>query len=316
MRPTSRETILTIRATLLSSWAFSTRDEIEQLCAYRDAGNQSREQYHDNVLVVSRYGWQAETSPLFNALHDTLDPLPILTPQIGVVLAFLYSGWRYWPGAVETAETGADTDMEREKQPELADVSEEAVYLLKDIARKPNRTLMERYEDLFSYNKKGVRAKQELFKAGLVDETEVAVPEGTAKVVYVTDRGETLLNDADVAITTRGRGGPVHRHFQFRIRDAFQQEGWDAAVERHDADVFAEQPDTGRTIAVEVAMEARDREIEHVRDRLAAADNVWVACRNDVVRSKLQKRLQEQELLTEDVRVDLFTAIADVSSYL
>lgn len=218
--------------------------------------------------------------------------------------------------AVETAETGADTDIEREKQPELADVSEEAVYLLKDIARNPNRTLMERYEDLFSYDKKGVRAKQELFEAGLVDETEVRVPEGTAKVVYVTDRGETLLNDEGVDMTKRGRGGPVHRYFQFRIRDAFQQNGWDAAVERHDADVFAEHPESGRAIAVEVAMEARDREVEHVRDRRTVADEVWVACRNDVVRSKLRQQLQENDLLTADVRVDLFTAVTDVSSYL
>jgi hypothetical protein len=190
------------------------------------------------------------------------------------------------------------------------------MHLLKDIAGEPNRTLMERYEDLFSYSKKGVRAKQELFDTGLVGEEAVSVPEGTAKVVYVTDGGERLLQEQDVAVETHGRGGPVHRYFQFRIRDAFQAEGWDAALERHDADVFAEHPESGRRIVVEVAMAARDREVEHVRDRRELADELWIGCRNDMVRSKLRQRLEEAELLTDAVRVDLLTVVADVSALL
>jgi DNA-binding PadR family transcriptional regulator len=220
-------------------------------------------------------------------------------------------------GETETGETGPETEADAGKPPQLpTDVSAEAVHLLKDIGRHPNRSLMDRYADLFSYDKKGVRAKQELADAGLIEEYAVTVPEGSAKVVALTDSGRTVLERRHVDVERSGRGGPVHRYFQNRILEGFRKNGWTAEIEKHDADVFAEAPDSGRSVAVEVAMEARDREVQHVQDRITVADEVWVGCRNDVVRTELSRELDRADLLSDAVRVELVSAVADVSRFL
>jgi hypothetical protein len=99
----------------------------------------------------------------------------------------------------------------------------------------------------------------------------------------------------DLDTKHQGRGGIIHRYWQHRIKEAFEEQGWAAELEVFDADVYA---NTGETeIVVEVAMGDNQREINHVNQHLETGfDEVWVACRNREILEGLKQRIKEQGL--------------------
>ena len=100
----------------------------------------------------------------------------------------------------------------------------------------------------------------------------------------------------------QGRGGVVHRFWQHRIVELFDDAGWPAKPELFDADVYVNMGDT--ELVIEVAMGINDREVEHVERHLDTGfDVIWVVCRTAEVRTGLRQRLEENDLLAD--RVDL-----------
>ena len=97
----------------------------------------------------------------------------------------------------------------------------------------------------------------------------------------------------------RGRGGIVHRYWQHRIEEAFEEQGWSAFVEKFDADVYVNMGNT--ELVVEVAMGDNPREIKHIEKHLDKDFIVWIAARNTEIRDGLQQRIKENELESEDV---------------
>lgn len=105
------------------------------------------------------------------------------------------------------------------------------------------------------------------------------------------------------------RGGVVHRFWQHRLRDAFEEQGYNAELEDRDADVST--TNGNGEYAVEVAMKDRPREVKHVRKHLAEFDKILIAARNKDVQDGLQERLSKQGLLNDRITVRLLTDIVN-----
>jgi hypothetical protein len=119
-------------------------------------------------------------------------------------------------------------------------------------------------------------------------------------LLELTKKGRQYVEDElDLEAKHRGRGGVVHRYWQHRIKEAFEQAGWYAKTEVFDADVYVNM-DTSELV-VEVAMGDNPREIEHIQKHLEKDFIVWVAARNQEILEGLQQRMEEKGLQTDDV---------------
>lgn len=173
--------------------------------------------------------------------------------------------------------------------------------LLKQIIEFPFKSISERYED-FSSISKGNKAKKELLERGFIKEENVALSDGRVKLLELTDDGRGYLQKQGVEVNRSGRGGVVHRYWQHKLKELFEQQGVTARIEDRDADVGLETD--GVSIALEVALSDSDREIQHVNDRLLDDfDAVIVACLNNSVQRGISEKLEDTGLNTELVNV-------------
>jgi len=178
-------------------------------------------------------------------------------------------------------------------------VSELGNRLLKDVVDNPFKPLTERYER-FSSTYKGNKAKNKLVDQGVVIERNVKTGDGKRKLLQLTEKGRDYAETLDLETKHRGRGGIIHRYWQHQIKDAFEDQGWHAFLEKFDADVYVNMGDT--ELVVEVAMGDNPREVEHLKQHLERGfDAVWVAARNREVLEGLKQRIKEQGLDVEQV---------------
>jgi len=193
------------------------------------------------------------------------------------------------------------------------DLSEDAERLLEDVIEHPFKELSERYQQMSSVGK-GHQAKTELVNAGLVVERRVQTKtDDRLKLLELTDRGRDYLEEQGVEVDYRGRGGIVHRYWQHKIKDVFDQVGWNAKLEVFDADVYVNM--RGVELVIEVAMGDNQREVDHVAKHLSKKfDSVWVVCRNEEVQNGLKERLEEQEVDADSVVFHIFHDFLDVDS--
>jgi DNA-binding PadR family transcriptional regulator len=182
------------------------------------------------------------------------------------------------------------------------EVAEDADRLLKDIVENPFKSLTERYDE-FPSSYKGNKTKNDLVDHGLVVERNVRVGE-QRKLLQLTEKGRDYAESLGLEVKHAGRGGVVHQYWQHRIRDAFEEAGWDAFLEKFDADVYVNMGST--ELVVEVAMGDNPREIDHVEDHLERGFIVWIACRNNEIRDGLKQRLEENGLNPDSVVFRLF----------
>jgi len=190
------------------------------------------------------------------------------------------------------------------EDPSEASLSKEADRLLENVVDAPFRGLTDRYSE-FSSSYKGNKAKNELVDQGVVIERKVHTQKGKRKLLELTEKGRDYAeNQLDLDTCHTGRGGVIHRYWQHRIQDAFENTGWTAELEVFDADVYVNMDDT--ELAVEVAMGNNPREIKHVEKHLEKFDTVWITCRNHDVQDGLKQRIQENDLDTDRVVFRLF----------
>ena len=187
-------------------------------------------------------------------------------------------------------------------QPEI-DLSDNADRLLKDIIENPFQPLTERYQQ-FSSTYKGNQAKTELVEQSLVAERRVKNGENR-KLLELTDKGRSYAEkQLGLDVEHQGRGGIVHRYWQHRIKDRFEEAGWDAFIEKFDADVYVNMGNT--ELAVEVAMGDNPREIEHVEKHLDRGFQAWIVCRSKQIQQILQEKTTKQGLDVKSVSFRLF----------
>jgi DNA-binding PadR family transcriptional regulator len=170
---------------------------------------------------------------------------------------------------------------------------------LEDVVENPFKPLTERYRR-FSSRYKGNKAKNQLVENGVVVERQVRSQQGKRKLLQITDKGRDYIEDnLDLEAKQRGRGGVVHRYWQHRIKEVFEEAGWDVFLEKFDADVYVNMGNT--ELAVEVAMGDKPREIQHVEKHLDRFDTVWITARNQDILDGLQQRIKENRLDTDSV---------------
>jgi hypothetical protein len=193
--------------------------------------------------------------------------------------------------------------IEETTQEEIS-LGSEPRQMLKDVVENPFQGLTKRYEE-FSSSYKGNKAKNELVDEGVVIERKVHTQQGKRKLLQFTDKGRDYIEDQlDLDPSREGRGGVVHRYWQHRIKDLFEEAGWHAFLEKFDADVYVNMGDT--ELVVEVAMGNNQREIQHIKKHLDKEFVIWVACRNQEIRDKLNQRMKENDLNTDGVVFRLF----------
>lgn len=179
------------------------------------------------------------------------------------------------------------------------ELSGDANQLLEDVVENPFRPLTQRYEE-FSNSYHGNKAKNEIVDQSIVIEREIKTLEGRPKLLQLTEKGrEYVEEELDLDATQQGRGGIIHQYWQHQIKEAFEEAGWTASIEMHDADIYVDMGNM--ELAVEVAMGDNPREIEHVEKHLDQGFTVWVVCRNREVQEGLRQRLEENELLSDSV---------------
>jgi DNA-binding PadR family transcriptional regulator len=214
---------------------------------------------------------------------------------------------RIAPG--RTDEVDEPEIIEEPQREEKLELSNEADRLLEDVVENPFKPLTKRY-DRFSSRYKGNKAKNELVEHGVVIERQVKSQDGKRKLLQLTDQGRSYAEDTlDLDAEHQCRGGIIHRYWQHQIKDAFKEKGWNAFLEKFDADVYVNMGDT--ELAVEVAMGDNPREIEHVEKHLDRFDTVWVTARSREILDGLRQRLKENELATDCVVFRLFRDFQD-----
>ncbi|MFA1610047.1 ATP-binding protein [Halobellus rubicundus] len=191
-------------------------------------------------------------------------------------------------------------------------LSSSAERLLEDVVNDPFRPLTERYSD-FSSRYKGNKAKNELVDEGVAVERRIHQQEDKRKLLQLTEQGRKYAEkDLDLEVKHGGRGGIIHQYWQHKIRDLFEEAGWDAFLEKFDADIYINMGNT--ELAVEVAMGDKPREIQHVEKHLNRDFTIWIACRNKEIQDGLQQRLQENGLDPDQVVFRLLRRFNDVES--
>ena len=192
-----------------------------------------------------------------------------------------------------------------EKEIELSDNADR---LLKDIVENPFKALTKRY-DQFSSRYKGNKAKDELIDAGVLFERQVKAGD-RKKLLELTDKGRSYVeNELELEAKHRGRGGIIHRYWQHKIMEAFEEAGWHAFLEKFDADVYVNMGNS--ELVVEVAMGDNPREIEHIKKHLDTSFTVWVAARNQGVLDGLKQRMNEEGLDSDRVAFRLVRDFSD-----
>lgn len=188
-------------------------------------------------------------------------------------------------------------------------ISGEADRFLEDVVENPFKPLTRRYE-VFSSTYQGNKAKNELVDQGVVVERTVKNGENR-KLLQLTEKGRDYVEeDTQLDSAHPGRGGVVHRYWQHRIKELFEEIGWHAFLEKFDADVYVNMGST--ELAVEVAMGDNPREIQHVEKHLDKEFLVWVACRNQEIQEGLKQRIREQGLEADRVVFRLFRDFRDL----
>ncbi|NUC74787.1 DUF87 domain-containing protein [Haloterrigena sp. SYSU A558-1] len=216
------------------------------------------------------------------------------------------------PRTDEADEPGEPGESVGDTADEDHALSEAAERLLHDVADQPYTNLSDRYSRLFASRYKGNKAKKALLARGLVQERDVEKKFGRPMLLELTEDGRRRLADDGVAVQRTGRGGIVHRYWQQLLKDRFNEAGYTAVREQDDADVAVELGDS--RIAVEVAMEAVPRELEHVERRLQDGfDSVWIGCRNTAVKADLEEMLVETDLPTDCVHIRLLQELQTAS---
>ena len=207
------------------------------------------------------------------------------------------------PGRSEEVE---EPEILEDPEKEIT-VSSEADRLLKDVIENPFKALTERY-NLFSSRYKGNKAKDELVDHGILFERQVKSGD-RKKLLELTDKGRDYAeNQLDLDPKHRGRGGIIHRYWQHKIREAFDEMGWHAFLEKFDADVYVNMGNS--ELVLEVAMGDNPREIDHIKKHLDTSFTVWVAARNQEVLDGLKQRMEEEGLETGRV---VFRLVRDFS---
>jgi DNA-binding PadR family transcriptional regulator len=137
--------------------------------------------------------------------------------------------------------------------------------MLVDVAENPFTPLTERYEE-FASDYQGNRSKDELVDAGLVIERNVRAKPMRRKLLQLTEKGRQYLSEIGVDVDREGGGGIVHQFWQHRMKEKFEEAGWTPKLELLDADVYVHLGDA--ELVVEVAMENKEREVDHVKQHL------------------------------------------------
>ena len=250
--------------------------------------------------------------------HGNNDPVPVdlQNHQLGTVteeelvehqrekwqnLPFKHRKDPSFSSSKEAQEPGGDSSeaSSGNQEPQI-ELSEESERLLKNIADKPLEKLTPRY-DLFSNRKKGTKAKDELVEKELVTPQQINTGSGRIKLLDLTEKARRYLEEQDVNVQWKGRGSVRHLYWQDQIKELLEETGWDAYIEKLNADVYGIQD--GNEIAVEVALGVNDREIDHVENHLETGWKTVIAARNHSVQKGLERKLEDSDLNETEVLI-------------
>jgi uncharacterized protein (DUF2249 family) len=189
----------------------------------------------------------------------------------------------------------ADTGEEEEDEDGLGKVVEA---VLASVNEDPFLSMSDRYDMLDIARREGNAAKQELISLGLAREVEVRTgkPGRNPKMLELTKRGQSVLEERGYELVETGRRGVEHRYWQEQIKEFYEDQGFTVEIEhgvgQDRIDVYAESRQ-GERIAVEVARSLA-HELENIEKCLEyGVDRVQVAYLEKDVKDKIEATVRE-----------------------
>lgn len=187
------------------------------------------------------------------------------------------------------------------------DLTDQSKHLLEDVAQNPTRILSERYKE-FTSSYQGNKAKKELLEKDLISETKITGGSGT--LLDFTDKGHDCLKQNNIELAWEGRGDIEHLYWQRLIQDRLEELGFETDIEYQNRDVYGQR--SSSDIAVEVALGANQREIQHLEDALQQGyDNILVAARTPQVENYIKRNSSESDLPLEQIEFCAVTTVND-----
>lgn len=188
------------------------------------------------------------------------------------------------------------------KEEKKREISKEEETFLINVAKRPELAVVERFEAIGFSKYKGNKIQNSLSNKGFIKKVQVQTGQkGRQKVIVeITEKGKEYLSAAGIKIQSKGKGGPLHRYWQKKIKEFYEKRGQEAVIEPNhdgvntDVLVFTKE---GKRMAVEVALSSKNQVNNILRD-LKLFDRVLMASETQKLKEKIQA--EAREVLSKD----------------
>jgi DNA-binding MarR family transcriptional regulator len=190
--------------------------------------------------------------------------------------------------------------MKKEKK--KREISKEEETFLINVAKRPELAVVERFEAIGLSNYKGNKILKSLSHKGFIKKVQVQTGQrGRQKIIVeITEKGKEYLDAAGIKIQSKGKGGPLHRYWQKKIKEFYEKRGQEAVIEpNHDGvntDVLVFTKES-RRMAVEVALSSKNQ-VSNIQRDLKFFDRVLVA--SDTKKLKEEIHAKARKVLSKD----------------
>jgi DNA-binding MarR family transcriptional regulator len=173
--------------------------------------------------------------------------------------------------------------------------SRDAEDMLIKVRRKAHLTLTPLYAELGLSGYKGQKTKDELIRAGLVE--EVSLPANRRgrrkKLLQILPKGIEYLERLGIVHGSKGRGGVRHLYYQEMVRRWYENHGYTAEVEARigstSLDVLVIAKD-GKRIGIELALSSEFYELVNAQKALESGlECILFLCETDEMIEKLRR---------------------------
>ena len=188
------------------------------------------------------------------------------------------------------------------KEEKKREISKEEETFLINVAKRPELAVVERFEAIGFSNYKGNKILKSLSYKGFIKKVQVQTGQrGRQKVIVeVTEKGKEYLNAAGIKIQSKGKGGPLHRYWQKKIKEFYEKRGQEAIIEPNhdgvntDVLVFTKE---GKRMAVEVALSSKNQ-VNNIQRDLKLFDRILMASETQKLKEKIYA--EARKVLSKD----------------
>ena len=185
-------------------------------------------------------------------------------------------------------------------------LTEKETLLLKDIIEHPFIGIAERYKRLGITAEQGNKAKEDLFKKGVVDAEKVNTGKSQILLLRLTKVGEEIANELGFSITRiDGQASLEHEYWRNRVAQYCRNFGYQVKFEvriNGDSDIVAEKGDLRIALEIETGKNGVNDAIDNIQKNLKAGgfEQIISVATNKEFFGELQNKVKETGLGPND----------------